>query len=174
MGGRWTVGAALACSVLVASVAPPAGARTGSVGAAADEPGLVGTWRLVRFEDTAADGTVTRRFGEHPFGYFVYDPTGHLSVQIMRNPPVAPFASATAGESELREASRAYLAYFGTYRVDKARGLLHHVIEGAANPGYLAHPDQVRPYRLQGDTLIIEIRNPKAGTYQYRELHRVK
>ena len=168
--------AALIGCVLATSLTPSAPARAGAASrsAAADEVGLVGTWRLVRFEDTGADGKVTRRFGEHPLGYFVYDPTGHLSIQIMRNPPIAPFAAATPSEAELREANRAYLAYFGTYRVDKAKGVLHHVIEGATNPSYVANPDQVRPYRLQGDTLIIEIRDPKAGTYQYRELQRVR
>lgn len=160
-----------ACCLLVLS--PPATAQTSSA-AAKDEPGLVGTWRLLRFEDTAADGTVTRRFGDHPLGYFIYDATGHLSIQVMRNPPIAPFAATPPSEAELREANRAYLAYFGTWRVDRAKGVLHHLIEGATNPSYLVNRDQVRPYRLQGDTLIIEIRDPKAGTYQYRELTRVK
>jgi len=176
MNKLWPVGWAVVSCFLAATFAPPGVARaeTGSTAAAADEPGLIGTWRVVRFEDTTADGKVSRRFGEHPLGYFVYDPTGHLSVQVMRNPPIAPFASATPTEAELREANRAFLAYFGTYRVDKARHVLHHIVEGGANPGYVANPDQVRPYRLQGDTLIIEISDPKAGTYQYRELHRVR
>ncbi|MEI8298322.1 MAG: lipocalin-like domain-containing protein [Pseudomonadota bacterium] len=39
---------------------------------------LVGTWRIVRFVDTDAHGKVTYLFGEHPSGYIVYDPTGHL------------------------------------------------------------------------------------------------
>ncbi len=63
-------GAALFC-VLTAGVAPPAsaGAETSSAArAAADEPGLVGTWRLFRFEDTSGDGKVSYPFGEHPLG----------------------------------------------------------------------------------------------------------
>jgi hypothetical protein len=87
--------------------------------------------------------------------------------QSRRSPPRSP-------RSELRDANRAYLAYFGAYRVDKASDVLHHPIEGAINPRYVANPNQVRPYRLQGDTLIIEIGDPKSGTYQYRELHRVR
>jgi Lipocalin-like domain len=105
---------------------------------------------------------------------FIYDPTGHLSVQIMRNPPVVPFASSAGTEAEVREAYAAYGAYFGTYRVDKARHVLHHIVEGSLNASYIANPDQVRPYRLEGDTLFIELRDPKTGAHMYRELHRVK
>jgi hypothetical protein len=43
---------------------------------------IVGTWKLVRYEDRSADGTPHYPFGEKPLGYFVYDSTGHLSVQI--------------------------------------------------------------------------------------------
>jgi hypothetical protein len=175
---RFVVAAAALCCSIAADMAPLASAHaeTGaSTRAAAGEPGLVGTWRLVRFEDTSSDGKVSYPFGEHPFGYFVYDPTGHLSVQIMRNPPIPPFASSPASEAEVRAANGAYLAYFGTYRVDKAKQVLHHIVEGALNPSYVADPDQARPYRLQGDTLIIEVSDPKAGVHKwYRELRRVK
>ncbi|HEY3948036.1 lipocalin-like domain-containing protein [Phenylobacterium sp.] len=165
---RLMMAVALSCAVaMAAAAAPPAGAATA-------EPGLVGAWRLVRFEDTAADGKVSYPFGEHPLGYFVYDPTGHLSVQVMRNPPIAPFAQAPPSEAEVRGAYGAYLAYFGTWRVDKAAHVLHHVIEGALNPRYLVNPDQTRPYRLAGDTLVIEINDPKTGRRQYRELQRVR
>ena len=170
------VGAALVCA-LTLGTAPLASARAApgpATRAAADEPGLIGTWRLVRDEDTSADGKVSYRFGEHPLGYFVYDPTGHLSVQIMRNPPIAPFASSSPTETEIRNANAAYAAYFGTYRVDKANHVLHHIVEGSLDPSYVANPDQLRPYRLHGDTLVIELSDPKTGAHKYRELHRVK
>ena len=142
-------GAALCCALAAGMPLASARAETGSATrAAGDEPGLIGTWRLVRYEDTSGDGKVSYRFGEHPLGYFVYDPTGHLSVQIMRNPPTVPFASSAATEAEVREAYAAYGAYFGTYRVDKAKHVLHHIVEGSLNASYMANPDQVRPYRL--------------------------
>jgi Lipocalin-like domain len=174
---RFVMAGAALCCALAAVMAPLASARaeTGSATrAAADEPGLIGTWRLVRFENTSPDGKVSYPFGEHPLGYFVYDRTGHLSVQVMRNPPIPPFSSAPASDAEVRAANGAYLAYFGTYRVDKAKQVLHHLVEGALNPSYLANPDQARPYRLEGDTLIIEISDAKNGARQYRELSRVK
>ena len=57
----------------VAATAPPANAAT-----SAD---LVGTWRLVSFEDVE-DGKIIRPFGEKPVGLFVYTADGHVIIQI--------------------------------------------------------------------------------------------
>lgn len=104
------------------------------------------------------------------------DPTGHLSIHIMRNPPLLPFASGasdTATDAEKVQAFSAYIAYFGTYRVDKAKHVLHHQVEGALDTTF-SNTDQLRSYRLRGDTLIIELDDSKDGTHYYRELHRVR
>ncbi len=156
--------------------APTAAAKRANPAAAAGEPGLVGTWRLVRFETRSKDGKVAHEYGEHPRGYFVYDTTGHLSVQIMRNPPLPPLASGDADKASDAEKVKAFDAYvgsFGTYRVDKARHDLHHQVEGSINPTY-TDTDQLRPYRLRGDTLIIEVNDADNGDHYYRELHRVR
>jgi hypothetical protein len=165
-------------TAVVASVMPaaPVLAVTKNPAVAAGEPGLVGTWRLVRFENRSKDGKIDRPYGEHPRGYFTYDPTGHLSIHIMKNPPIAPFASGDEDkgtDAEKVKAFDAYVGYFGTYRVDKKNHVLHHQVEGALNTVY-TDTDQLRPYRLKGDTLIIEIKDPKDGTDYYRELHRVR
>lgn len=154
-------------------VSSPSLAKTN---ASAVEPGLVGTWRLIKVEDRHRDGTVKLPFGEHPTGYFVYDPTGHLSVQIMRMPPLEPFASGDSEKGTQAEEAHAfdsYGAYFGTYRVDKKHHVLHHIVEGGLSPGY-TNTEQLRPYSLKGDTLIIEVTDPKDGIHYYRELHRVR
>ena len=165
-----------ACAWSLGLTAAPSDAREQAAAArAADEPGLVGMWRIVRCEDVSADGTVAYPFGERPLGYFVYDATGHLSVQVMRNPPVRPFASGADDkptDAEARAAYLGYAAYFGTYRVDKTNHVLHHVVEGALEPGYVG-TDQPRPYRLNGDTLIIEVNDPATGARAYRELRRL-
>lgn len=167
---------ALCGAIILAGAATPPGATAqtaASSRAAADEPGLVGTWKPVRYTNTAKDGKVTYPFGEHPFGYFVYDPTGHLSVQLMHNPPIGTQTASPPVSGDQPE-ERAFTAYFGTYRIDKARQVLHHMVEGALDPEYVANPDQVRPYRLSGDTLIIELTDQKTGTRYYRELRRVR
>jgi hypothetical protein len=52
---------------------------------------LIGTWRVVEFADLDKDGKWQYRFGEHPRGYFVYDVTGHVHIQIMKVPALPPF-----------------------------------------------------------------------------------
>ena len=136
---------------------------------------LLGTWKLVKYVDTDASGKITYRFGEQPLGYFVYDPTGHLSIQIMRMPPRPAFESAdddNGTNDEVRTAYNAYVAYFGTYRVDEQRHIVTHIVEGSLKPSYTG-TEQPRPFKLNGDTLVIEISDKKGG-HHYRELHRVK
>ncbi len=152
----------------------------GSALAAKLDAALIGTWQIVRFEDTDAAGVVTKPFGEHPKGYFVYDATHHLSVQIMATPPVPRFAKADAvsegydeaTDAEVRKAITSYVAYFGTWRINAAGSVVTHVVEGALDPGYTG-TDQERPFRLNGDTLIIGAKEKDGGSY-YRELHRVR
>jgi hypothetical protein len=143
--------------------------------AIATQIGLVGTWQLVRFEDTDAKGVVVKRFGEHPKGQFVYDATGHLSINIMRTPPAALFASGdddTGTDAEVRAAFDGYVAYFGTYRVDTVRNVLTHVVEGSFKPSYTG-TDQLRPFKLSGDVLVIGGPKPD-GSRSYRKLLRVR
>ena len=132
-------------------------------GPAADpRTGLIGTWRLVEFWDRdSSSGPLVYRYGRNPSGYFVYDPTGHVSIQIMRGPD--PFRVDSArGEQwfergtldELRHASGDFRAYFGTYAVDSARGLIWHNVEGDSR-GLYTGTRQRRRFRLSGDTLLI-------------------
>ena len=166
----------LAALIALPAISTPASAeRRTNPAIAVGEPSLIGTWRLVRFEDTSKEGKVDRPYGEHPLGYFVYDATGHLSVQIMRNPPLPPLASGDADVStdlEKVQAFGAYVGYYATYPVDKAKRVLHHLVEGALNPIY-TNTDQLRPYRLSGDILIIAA-DTADGAHYYRELHRVR
>ena len=50
---------------------------------------LVGTWRLISAEDfdSQTGKWVPYTFGNPPSGYFIYDATGHASIQIMTTPP---------------------------------------------------------------------------------------
>jgi hypothetical protein len=57
---------------------------------------LIGTWRVVEFADLDKDGKWRHRFGEHPRECFVYDVTGHVHIQIMKAPPLAPFPGSEA------------------------------------------------------------------------------
>ena len=144
---------ALCCSLLLVSVAF---ARRPAQRANA----LVGTWRLVEFADLDKDGKWQYWYGEHPRGYFVYDATGHVHVQIMAAPPLAPFPESNfdAGKMPSPEHALAayttYLAYFGTYSVDIKKRVVTIHVEGSLAPDY-TDTEQPRPFKLEGDRLEI-------------------
>jgi len=75
-----------------------------TVGAAAlsgqSPTSIVGTWKVVKYEDRGADGTISHPYGENPIGYFVYDATGRLSVHIMRTPALKPFPGMREGTGD--------------------------------------------------------------------------
>ncbi|UHQ23054.1 lipocalin-like domain-containing protein [Lysobacter sp. 5GHs7-4] len=152
-----------------------AGITAGPSHAAGALPKLAGTWRVERITDTdIATGKVVYPYGEQPKGYIVYDPTGHLSVQIMRTPAVRPFASgddAAGSDAEVRAAYDGYVAYFGTYEVDAERGVVVHKVEGSLMPSYTG-TDQPRPFRIEGDVLTIE--GDSDGVHFLRRLKRVR
>ena len=98
---------------------------------AADSPapvGLVGTWRLVSFEDVE-NGQTVRRFGDKPLGIFIYTADGHVAIQIAN--PANPVCVAPGKKS-------------GPGRKD----------DSDISGGY-AGSDQRRPFRLEGDRLVI-------------------
>jgi hypothetical protein len=121
---------------------------------------LIGTWRLVEFADLDKDGNWQHRFGEHPRGYFVYDTTGHVHIQIMKVPTLLPFPEANAVDGRPPSAEHAlvayaaYFAYFGTYTVDAKKQVVTHHVEGSLAPDF-TDSDQPRPFKLEGNRLEI-------------------
>ena len=114
---------------------------------------LVGTWSLVSAE-TENDGVWTPfTFRNPPSGYFIYDATGHASVQIMTTPPVAlsdPNDGPTPAEA--LEIFNNYIAYYGTWTA--AAGTVTVNVVGAWDPTQVGTA-QARPYTVDGDTLTI-------------------
>lgn len=138
-----------------------------SAGDARPRGGIVGTWRLVKFEDVE-DGKTIHRFGEKPLGLFIYTADGHVAIQIANpdNPNcLAPSKKNGPGRKddlELPACTAAQMqalldgtvAYWGTYSVDKATGeVIHHVKSDLSN-GYIG-TDQRRRFILTGDRLEI-------------------
>lgn len=131
---------------------------------------LVGTWRLISAEDRASpsDPWIPYTFGNPPSGYFIYDATGHASIQIMTTPPqkVAEPEPDSPTPDEALAIFNGYIAYYGTYTVDPVNITVQ--VEGAWDPRQVGSA-QARPYELKGDSLIIG----DQVTYQ-RLLYRVK
>jgi hypothetical protein len=98
-----------------------------------------GAWRYV---GTTFDGKLREDRGDNPPGIIIYDPSGHMAVQIV---PTRE-QRATAPISNL-------LAYFGTYSIDeRARTVTHHRVGDLRADGAL---EAVRGYEFKGDRLIL-------------------
>ncbi len=147
------------CTMFAAMIAGAADSRAPA--------GLVGTWRLVAFEDIESGQTV-HRFGDKPLGLFVYTADGHVAIQIANpaNPAcVAPGKKLGPGRKDnlpvpacnpeqMQALLDGYVAYWGTYTVDVAAGVVIHHVKSDISNGY-AGTDQRRPFRLVGDRLEI-------------------
>jgi len=114
---------------------------------------LVGTWRVVRFCDQDSSGASVDPLGPNPAGYFVYTPTGQVSIQAMRTPPAGPLAGEPVRLGSLGDLRPFYFGYFGTYTILSDSTVVHHV-QGGTLPDYIG-TDQFRTYRIRGDTLSI-------------------
>jgi virginiamycin B lyase len=116
--------------------------------------GLVGTWKLLRYEDRGPDGAKELPFGEHPVGRLIYGADGTMSIQIMKvpHPKVASGDAEKVTPAEKQALFDAYEAHFGRYRVDDTKHVVVHEVEGDLADVYIGQ-GQERPYVLEGDTL---------------------
>lgn len=149
---RWPL--ILACGLLVAMSAAQAQDKNAQD---QDPAHLIGTWKLVAFEDRPDQGPPRFPFGTSPAGLLIYDSTGHMSIQIMKvpHPKVASGDDEKVTPEEKLALYDAYVAYFGTYRVEPARGVVIHHVEGDLADVYIGH-DEERPYELNGDRLTLK------------------
>jgi Lipocalin-like domain len=100
---------------------------------------LQGAWRYV---GTTYDGEWRKDRGENPPGILIYDPSGHMAVQMV--PVKEKRASAPMSQ---------FLAYFGTYSIDERAGTVTHHREGDLRAD--GEIDAVRQYRFEDDRLIL-------------------
>lgn len=125
---------------------------------------LSGTWRLLRYEAWDSRGRISTPFGDPAAGYAVFDATGHAFIQLTRTPAVPPFASPVAPTpDELRAAYFGFAAYHGTYTIDGASQTVTIHVEGSSLPSYTG-TQQVRPFRIDGDTLTLGVPNQYLAT----------
>jgi hypothetical protein len=115
---------------------------------------LVGGWRLVSWENRAADGLVTYPMGTDAIGYLLYTADGRFSVTISRVGR-APFAAGELLGGTTEEKARAvegFVAYAGRYNLHGDR-VIHHV-ELSLFPNWVGS-DQERWVELAGDRLTL-------------------
>src|SRR5262245_54693602 len=127
---------------------------------------LVGAWRLVRYEDVPASGSTVFPYGRNPQGLLIYSATGQMSIQVMKepHPTVASGDEEKITPEEKQALFDAFMAYFGTYEVDAARGVVIHHVEGdlwAVFDG----SDEERPFEVSGSTLTLKPRWESGGQH---------
>lgn len=146
---------------------------------------VVGTWLLQSIVDTLRDGSVSYWMGRHPAGAIVYAPSGHVSVQFMRDPRPALPASAASGANtarlagtdpfgalgaeSLRDVVRGYYAYFGRYHVSAAGDSIAHVVETSLRPNEVGVTYR-RAIRIDGNRLSITLNAEEDGVPRHRVL----
>jgi Lipocalin-like domain len=118
---------------------------------------LLGSWRLISWEEREAGCDVQFPLGPNPIGQISYDASGRMSAQLMR-PNQTPFASEDWREATVEEKSAAwsnYFGYFGTYTIDEINSTVVHHIEGSWFPS-LVGTDQIRHFRFEGEQIILD------------------
>jgi hypothetical protein len=97
---------------------------------------LVGTWQVVSITNTAADGTVTHPYGDHPTGSMIVE-SNRRFVLILVDPNVPRFAANNRIKGTAEEnaaAVRGSLAYFGTYTLTDKTATL--TLAGSTYPNW--------------------------------------
>jgi hypothetical protein len=115
---------------------------------------LVGGWRLVSWENRAADGQVTYPMGTDALGALLYTADGRFSITISRRGR-AGFAAGDLLGGTIVEQARAmedFVAYAGRYSFHGDR-VVHHV-ELSLFPNWVGS-DQERWVELAGDRLTL-------------------
>lgn len=114
---------------------------------------LVGTWALESREDRSPDGArmTEPEIGPTPEGQLYYDASGHMGLQLMRKNRT-PESIAGAKPRPGSGAVAGYDAYFGTYTLDAAAGIVSHHVIGALAPESVGETF-VRKISVSGDEL---------------------
>lgn len=89
---------------------------------------LVGTWRLISWENRTLDGEVSHPLGEDASGYIAYTEDGYVFVAIMR-PARRSFAAGdllSGSAAEKARAAETYVSYCGRYEF-RGETVIHHV-----------------------------------------------
>jgi Lipocalin-like domain len=144
------------------SVLQPQTAAQSNTGS--DASRLIGTWRLVSAGNVHEDGSFEpfSEYGPHAIGYLMYDPTGHMCVSLA-NPNHTKWANPEKPtDAEKLESYRLMFAYCGTYEVQEKEHRVIHRPEMASWPHYVG-TDQFRPYKLEGNRLILSDRETAPG-----------
>jgi hypothetical protein len=122
---------------------------------------LVGTWKVISWEQKKSDGSKLQQFGPNPTGIAFFDAGGRYIISVMRSDRVR-YASNALWQGTVEEnkaTANETQTYFGTYSVsDRDQSILIHV-EGSSFPNWNG-TDQKRFVTIAGEQLTLTIRPP--------------
>ncbi len=139
----------LIVSVLVLGISPQVGAESNS-------EKLIGTWKLISLESVLSNGEVSYAWmGKKPLGQTIYDKTGHMSVQLMRDPrPSFAPGPQKATPEEIKAAYQGFYSYFAAYEVNENEGTIINRIIGSLWPQEVGQ-DKKLFFKFSENRLII-------------------
>jgi len=119
---------------------------------------FVGTWKLISIERVIGED-ISLPFnwmGSNPTGVIIYDSTGYMSVQIMRDsrPTFESGDRWLASSEELKVAFEGYYAYFGTYEVNEKEGFVLHHVQGSLWPDEVGVTNK-RMFKISRNRIIL-------------------
>src|SRR3712207_3144604 len=128
----------------------------------ADASALLGTWRMVSWtREVVATGELSDAMAPNPTGYIPSSADGRTTaLALKRHRPALSGPEPT--DKEKVKLFDTMLAYSAAYTVEDDR-VVHHV-DAAWNPAWVG--DLIRPYTLDGDTLVISgapSKDPRTG-----------
>lgn len=118
---------------------------------------LLGTWNLVSFSARLPDGSVTEPWGAHPVGRITYDADGQVAALLMHE-----LRNEADGRSSPPDTQAEFSAYFGSYKVDVARGLVTHQVAASLSAAHASRELQ-RHYELRDGVLTLSFTRPRNG-----------
>ena len=127
---------------------------------------LIGTWRLIAWENRSVDGQSSYPLGKDAVGYIMYNEDGYMSVAITR-PNRAKFAAGDllGGSTEEKvRAADSYVSYCGRYEF-WGDTVVHHV-ELSLFPNWVG-VEQERLVELRGNRLTLSTRPILLGGNQH-------
>jgi hypothetical protein len=99
----------------------------------------VGTWQLISYVSTSADGAKLENFGPTPIGSASFDAKGNFMISIVRS-DLPKFVSGNREKGTPEENSsvvRGSIAYFGTYVISDSANEMIFKIAGATLPNWI-------------------------------------
>ena len=116
--------------------------------AVAQDASLIGTWKLVAFENRVDNEPPILQLGARPTGYLIFTPQGRLMAVL-----TGEGRKAGTGDAERAALHKTLFAYSGKYRVEGKNLII--AVDVSWNEAWNGTEIQ-RVFRIEGDKLFVE------------------